>query len=223
MQFEHIEQDRSIAGSTAEIGMGLLTNRKIRTKLLLAVMPLTVMVLVATIYSSYETKAIDTWYSALIQHDAKTLPSISIARSHTMRFGLYLYEEITEPDADKRQSIDVELDKVWRDYRARIADSIQQSPERTKEIQALSALFDKAVADARPVRAAALAGDTDKAMRLAHGVVATDLAKAREAAINLVDELRKAVDQQSEELSARTNRAIAITWIVILSGLAMSL
>ena len=84
-------------------------------------------------------------------------------------------------------------------------------------------MFDKAVADARPVRAAALAGDTDKAMRLAHGVVATDLAKAREAAINLVDELRKAVDQQSEELSARTNRAIAITWIVILSGLAMSL
>ena len=63
-------------------------------------------------------------------------------------------------------------------------------------------MFDKAVADARPVRAAALAGDTDKAMRLAHGVVATDLAKAREAAIDLVDELRKAVDQQSEELSA---------------------
>ena len=43
--------------------MGLLANKKIRTKLLLAVMPLTVMVLVATIYSSYETKAIDTWYS----------------------------------------------------------------------------------------------------------------------------------------------------------------
>ena len=108
--------------------MGLLANRKIRTKLLLAVMPLTVMVLVATIYSSYETKAIDTWYSDLIQHDAKTLPSISIARSHIMRFGLYLYEEITEPDADKRQSIDVELDKVWRDYRARIAESTAAKP-----------------------------------------------------------------------------------------------
>ena len=144
--------------------MGLLTNRKIRTKILLAVMPLTVMVLVATIYSSYETKAIDTWYGNLIQHDAKTLQSVTIVRAHTMRYGLYLYEEITEPDADKRQSIDVELDKVWRDYRARIAESLQQSPERTKEIQAASALFDKAVADARPVRAAALAGDTDKAM-----------------------------------------------------------
>jgi hypothetical protein len=62
-----------------------------------------------------------------------------------------LYEEITEPDPDKRQFIDVELDKSWRDYRARIAESLQQSPERTKQIQAASVLFDKAVADARPV------------------------------------------------------------------------
>ena len=74
------------------------------------------MVLVATAYSSYETKAIDDWYSELIQHDAKTLTSMSVARSDTMRYGFYLYEEITEPDADKRQSIDVELDKIWREY-----------------------------------------------------------------------------------------------------------
>ena len=203
--------------------MGLLANKKIRTKLLLAVMPLTLMVVLATIYSSYETKAIDHWYSALIQHDAKTLPSISVARSDTMRFGLYLYEEITEPDADKRQSIDVELDKVWRNYRARIAESLQQSPERAKEIQAASTLFDKAVADARPVRAAALAGDTNRAMVLLHGRVATDLVEARQAVIDLVDELRKAVDKQSADLSRRTNHAITVTWLVILLGLAASL
>src|SRR3954471_5402516 len=142
--------------------MRLLANRKIRTRLLLAVLPLGVMVLVAIAYSSYETKAIDGWYGNLIQHDAKTLTSISIARSHTMRYGLSLYEEIAEPDADKRQTIDVELDKIWRDYRVRIAESQQQSPERAKEIQVVSALFDKAVSDARPVRAAALAGDTEK-------------------------------------------------------------
>src|SRR4051812_32748493 len=131
--------------------MGLLANKSIRTRLLLAVLPLTVMVLLATIYSSYETKAIDTLYSDLISHDAKTLQSMSIARSHVMRFGLYLYEEISEPDADKRQSIDVELDKTWRDFRVRIAESVQQSPDRAKEIQAFSVLFDKAVSDARPV------------------------------------------------------------------------
>jgi two-component system, sensor histidine kinase and response regulator len=203
--------------------MGLLANRKLGTKLLLAVMPLTLMVLVATIYSSYESKTIDTWYSDLIDHDAKTLPSISIARSHIMRFGLHLYEEITEPNLDKRQSIDVELDKTWRDYRARIAESLQQSPERAREIQAASDLFDKAVADARPVRAAALAGNSDKAMSLMRGQVSTDLLQARQAAIDLVDELRKAVDERSEELTQRTNHVITVTWIVILLGLAASL
>ncbi len=203
--------------------MGLLTNRKIRTKLLLAVLPLAVLGLFATIYSSYETKTIAMWYGDLIQHDAKTLQSISITRSHTMRVGLYLYDEISEPDADKRHTIDVELDKVSQDFRERIAESLQQSPERAKEIQRFSTLFDKAMTDARPVRAAALAGNRDRALILLRGTVATDLANARQAAIDLVDELRKAVDQRSHELNIRADRAIAVTWIVILLGLAASL
>jgi two-component system, sensor histidine kinase and response regulator len=203
--------------------MGLLTNRKIRTRLLLAVLPLGVMVLVATAYSSYETKMIDDWYSELIQHDARTLASMSVARSDTMRYGFYLYEEIAEPDVDKRQSVEVELDRIWREYRARVAASLEQSPERTNEIQATAALFDQAVTDARPVRAAALAGNTDKAMALMRGKVTTDLSKARQGVIDLVDGLRKSVDQQSAELSRQTDRVLTITWVVILSGLAFSL
>src|SRR5664279_4188869 len=150
--------------------MSLLKNLKIRTKLLLAVTPLVVMVVAAKVYSTYESLGIDSAYSGLINHDVKTLRSLSVSRAHTNRFGLFLYEEITEPDADKRQSLDVELDKVWRDYRARMVDALQQSPNREKEIQKLSGLFDKAVADARPVRATALAGNTDKAMALLHGL-----------------------------------------------------
>lgn len=203
--------------------MGLLANRKIRTRLLLAVLPLGVMVLLATFYSTYESKKIDTWYSYMIDHEGGTLINMSIARSHAMRYGFLLYEEITEPDLDKRQSMDLELDILWRDYRSQVARSLASSPERADEIHATSALFDAAVADARPVRAAALAGDTDKAMKLMHGQVATDLAKARESAIYLVDKLRSSVEQQSRDLTQRTNRVIAITWTVILIGLTASL
>ena len=63
--------------------------------------------------------------------------------------------------------------------------------ERTKEIQAVASLFDEAVADARPVRAAALAGNTDRAMVLMRGKVTADLSKARQGVIDLVDGLRK--------------------------------
>jgi len=174
--------------------MGLLANRTIRTKLLLAVTPLVVMVVAAKVYSSYESLDIDAGYRELIDHDVKTLRSLSVTRSHTNRFGLFLYEEISEPNADKRQSLDVELDKIWRDDRARVAESLLQSPARAKEIQAAAALFDKAVSDARLIRAAALAGNTEKAMSLMAGVVAGDLAKAREADIDLVEKIQHSVD-----------------------------
>ena len=130
--------------------MGLLTNRKVRNQASSRSDAVDGDGAGGDGVSSYETKAIDRWYSALIQHDAKTLPSISIARSHTMRFGLYLYEEDgAEPARIKRQSIDVELDKVWRDYRARIRSRYSRVPSARREIQAVSALFDKAVADAQ--------------------------------------------------------------------------
>jgi len=53
--------------------MGLLANFKIRTKLFIALLPLAVMVIVATLYSSIEMKRIDTWYSNLIYRDVRLI------------------------------------------------------------------------------------------------------------------------------------------------------
>ncbi len=202
--------------------MALLKNLKIRTKLLLAVTPLVVMVVAAKMYSSYESVNIDAGYTELIEHDVRTLRSLSVTRSHTNRFGLFLYEEVTEPNPDKRQSLDVELDKIWRDYRARVAESLAQSPARSKEIQAAAALFDKAVADARPIRAAALAGNIEKAMSLMPTVVGVDLANAREADIELVEQIQHSVDEQSATLTRRNHHGIIVTWFFIILGLIAS-
>ena len=202
--------------------MGWLTNLKIRRKLFLAMIPLVVMVIVATLYSSTESKKIDARYSELIDRDVKTLQSLSVARAHTNRISLFLYEESTEPDPDKRVKIDGELDKIYADFEGRIAEGLRQSPGRAPEIRAFSALFDKAVSDSRPVRAAALAGNSEKAMNLLRGDVAVDWAKTRQSAIDVVDELRRSVDQQSDDLTAKTHRAILITWLVIGLGLVIS-
>jgi two-component system, sensor histidine kinase and response regulator len=202
--------------------MALLKNRKIRTKLLLAVTPLALMVLVAMLYSTYESKKVDTLYGDLLSHDLNTLQSMSVARSDTMRYGYFLYAEMTEPNADKRESIDAELDRVWRDYRTRAEEALKQSPERTKEIEAVTAQFEEAVSAARPARAAALAGNTEKAMNLVRGVVDPDLAKARQSVIDFTEDLDKAVEKESAALTRRTDRTILITWMVIILGLLAS-
>src|SRR5271163_4057558 len=93
--------------------MALLRNLKIRAKLLLAALPLALMVLLASAYSSISSKEIDNEYSDLIDHDLKTLQNLSIARAEANRYGLFLYEMITDPDPDKKVQIDGGLDKLY--------------------------------------------------------------------------------------------------------------
>ncbi len=202
--------------------MGWLTNLKIRRKLFLALTPLVVMVVVGAFYSSTQSREIDAGYSNLISRDAKTLQSLSVTRAHANRIALFLYEEITEPNPDKKVQIDGELDKIYADFEGQMADALRQSPERAPEIKALLALFDKTVSDARPVRAAALAGNSEQALNLLRGKVAGDLARVRQSTIDLVDEVRKSVDQQSDDLTVKTHRAILIKWLVIGLGLVLS-
>ena len=106
--------------------MAMLTNLKLRTKLFLAVLPLAVMVVVATVYSSVESQESDTAYSLLLDRGIETQKSLTATRALTMRFGMMLYQLIAESNPDRRQSIDGELDKTYIDYRARIAEALQQ-------------------------------------------------------------------------------------------------
>jgi signal transduction histidine kinase/CheY-like chemotaxis protein len=202
--------------------MGFLANFKIRNKLLVAMFPLALMAIGAGVYSSIESKKIDTWYSNLIDNYVKTFQSVSAARGETMRFRLLLYQLVAEDNLDQRQENDGELDRVQADYRALLADALTQNPGRANQIKAAEALFDQAASRARPVRAAALAGNREKAMNIMRSGVDADLLQARQVMTNLVDEMQKSANQESDELTVRTHRAILITWIVIILGLAAS-
>ena len=68
------------------VKMGLLANFKIRTKVLVAPLPLVLMVIVAALYASIEMNRIDTRYSDLIGRDVKALHNLTIARVMDNRF-----------------------------------------------------------------------------------------------------------------------------------------
>ena len=202
--------------------MGIFQNLKIRRKLLAAMLPLVIMVIVAGVYSSIETKMIDTWYSNLIDKEVAALRDMTEARAHTNRFGLYLYDLVAETDAGRKQVIDRELDKIRGDYQAATAAAISRSPERADKIKAAEVEFERAADDASPVRAAALTGDNAKAMDLMRGGVNQELQEARQGTIKVMDELQGYINQRSDELTRNTHRAILITWLVIGFGLLLS-
>jgi signal transduction histidine kinase/DNA-binding response OmpR family regulator len=192
-----------------------LGNLKFRRKLLLAMLPLVLMVIAAEVYSSIESKSIDTQYSELIDGPVEALRSVSEARSHTNRFGLFLYAIVAETDPARRLALDTELEKTRDAYQQVISEALRRNPERADQIKAASALFSRAAEDARPVRALAMAGNNAQALNLMHGSVSQELMEAREAAIEIVDDLQKSIDQRSDELTKNTHHAILITWVVI--------
>ncbi|QNI32714.1 response regulator [Alloacidobacterium dinghuense] len=202
--------------------MSLLANFKIRTKVLIALLPLVVMVIVGATYASIEMQRIDGWYSNLINNDVKALHDLTIARSLSTQFGLLLYKEIAETDVDTMEVIDAHLEETVTQFHESVDEAKRASLNLGSTIDVATTQFDLVVSDSRPVRAATLASDNVKAMQLMRGKLDPELLKARQALIQLDDGLRSTLDQRSEELTLRTHRTILFTWIVITLGLTAS-
>jgi signal transduction histidine kinase/DNA-binding response OmpR family regulator/HPt (histidine-containing phosphotransfer) domain-containing protein len=202
--------------------MGLLANLKLRQKLLIAMSPLAVMAILAGLYSSIQGKRIDAWYSQLIDSEVKAVHEIDAARSLNRRYDLYLYRLIDETDPDRRQVIDSQLDSTYSEFKMQIAEAIRLVPARSAEIKASGANFDKAALDSRLVRAAALANDKVKAAALMRLSVDPEIQQTHEQVMKISDELQKALDQRSDELTERTHRSILIVWLVTGFGLLVT-
>ena len=202
--------------------MGLLTNLKIRTKVLIALLPLAIMVIVAARYSSDRMSTIDARYSALLDKDVESLHNLTLAQAHNNKFALYLYKEIAEVDLDRMRVIDADLDQTITDFHTVMSQAKSQSPDLASEIDAATALFDQSVADSRPVRAATQAQQNDKAMKLVREAYDPEWSKARSAVMHLQTGLYTRVERESDELTASTHRTIRTTWIVITLGLLIS-
>ena len=142
--------------------MGLLANFKIRTKVLIASLPLVVMIIVAAIYASVGMSNIDRRYSDLIGRDVKALHNLTVARVMNNRYGQLLYEEIAEPDPVRMRALDADLDETVQEFHSAVADARAETPGLTPKINAVAVLFDQAVSDSHPVRAAAMINDNDQ-------------------------------------------------------------
>ena len=210
------------AASVGAADMGLLANLKIRTKVLVALLPLAIMVIIAALYSSERMSTIDAHYRALLDKDVKALHNLTLAQSHSNKFGLYLYKEIAEVDPDRMRMIDWEIEQTVIDFHTVLNEAKRESPSLASDIDASGALFDQAVVHAQPVRAATQAQQNDKAMKLMREVYDPEWSATRRAVMGLQTAAHGRVERESAELTALTIHTIKTTWIVITLGLLIS-
>ena len=202
--------------------MGLLANFKIRTKVIIALLPLAIMVIVAVLYSSNRMSTIDAGYSSLIDKDVNALQDLTVAQSLNNLFGQSLYKEIAETNPDRMRVIDADLDETAAQFHSSIEEAKRESPSLAPAINSAAELFGRAAVNSHPVRAATLSRDNEKAMKLMRESFDPELLKARQALEGLTQQLQTAVDRESQELTSRTVQTIRVTWIVIALGLLTS-
>ena len=180
------------------------------------------MVIAAGVYVSVESKQIDTWYSQLVDNEIKAAHDMDVARSLILRYELCLYRSIAEVDSDRRQAINAELGNTHDEYKARIAEAARLYPAFEERITSTAASFEKVVLDSLPVREAALANENQRAAELMRSGIESELEEARIKAIEISDEMQKATEQRSENLTQKTHRAIYITWLIIGLGILVT-
>ncbi len=202
--------------------MGVLANFKIRTKVLLALLPLAIMVIAAALYASLEMKWIDAAYSDLIEKEIKSYQQLTIARALNNRFNQYVYKEIAETDPDQMRSIDNDLDLTVAQFLVAAEEAKRRSPDQIPAIESVTTLFNQMVSDSRPARVATQAQNDNKAMQIMRGTVEPEWQKTRQALADIEEVVQKRVDQRSTELTYRTHRAIRVTWLAIALGLLAS-
>src|SRR3954470_13951973 len=158
--------------------MRRLSNINLRQKLLIAMAPLAIMVILAGVYQSLQNNSIDSSYRDLLVTDVEGLWSVTEARSHTNRFGMFLFELIAETEPAKRPAIAAQLDITHADFQSAIADALLKAPQRGDEIKSASVLFDRAIEDSRTVRAMAIEGQNQTALKIMHERVSQELTEA---------------------------------------------
>ena len=132
--------------------MGLLANSKIRTKVIIALLPLAIMVIVAVLYSSDRMSTIDAAYSSLIDKDINALQDLTTAQALNNLFGQILYKEIAETDADHMRVVDADLDQTATQFHSSIEHARRESPQMAQAIKAAADLFDQAAWQPRLTR-----------------------------------------------------------------------
>jgi len=162
--------------------MGIFANLQTHAaKLLFAMAPLAMMAILAAVYSSIEIRTLDdcTRNSSTVIGGPSTT-STSPAPSTCATASICIASS-SKTDPDQSRVLDAELDSSYSEYRTAVTEAMRLAPSQASKISAAASMFDKAVLDARPVRAAALANDNSRARALIRAGIDAELAAGASA------------------------------------------
>jgi len=203
--------------------MNYFVNLRIRTKLLLVLLPLAFAVVGAVQYMSYEFQRIEKRYSDMVTYRVPALKSMTRANQRLLHIMQLLYEEVAEDSQDQISRTDGQIDSVTREYQVFLAEALRLTRADTARLGAVVNLFNEFLAEAKAVRRRASANHDELALSMLETRVKPAFQKAREANASYVDDLHVALDNESEALRSMASQTILLVWMVIAVSMALVL
>jgi len=198
-------------------------NCKIRSKLLLSLLPLGLIVIGALLVASMEMESLDARYTELLDSKVKAVMAIIRATQRTVQINQQLYELIAESDADNLIRLDGDIERTIRKYHEHMAEAKKASPPDAPAILKIEQLFDKFTLEANLVRAKTQKNTDNEALVLMRERVKPLFAQARAGSSKLADSMLDMLEKASTSAMASTKVAIRFTWLAALVGLILSL
>ena len=203
--------------------MRFLSNLKIRTALLIMVLPLVGIVIGRAFYFAYTIGDINDSYRTIIRTHVTALEYLRDARSEASQFGQLLYREISEPSAAVKRPIEADLETHFQNSKQLLTLAAEIEPTSAAAIDRSETLFDQVHAAARNVEAAALAGQSSRAANLMDHGIDANLQLLRIRLTDVINSLQNAIDVQTSAISVQTAQAGTANWIVLAAALLGSL
>ncbi|MBF0481588.1 MAG: response regulator [Desulfovibrionaceae bacterium] len=200
-----------------------LSNLAIRTKLLLAMAPLGIMVVFALLFASRDMERIDARYRDLIDNKTRALVSLARSNQRLILVEQKLYELIAERDLDQLSRISSAMDATAEDYLKFVEEAQRFSPGDKGRIEDLVQHFNQFFAETKAVRAKAMLNADADALVLMRSRVNPLFGIARTATSSLTDQMRATLEKEAGAASELTHRTISVTWGGAIIGLVLSL
>lgn len=200
-----------------------LSNLTIRTKLLLALVPLVLTVLVALSYASLEMDRIDDRYSVLIERQARATIALARSQQRLILAQQELYELIAETDLDQLSRADASINATVAEYLKLLDDAQRYSPEDAGRFGDILKFFQEYLVEAQAVRSKALLNADTQSLDLMTERVKPKFLAVRTATSKLTNEIMEKMDKACIGFTSLTHSNIAAIWMVMLVGLAVSL
>ncbi len=195
------------------------TNLSIRTKVAMALLPMVVLVVLATLHASVQMRRVERRYTELAAHQGQAQIALARANQRLYRFGMSLYRGASGGDEAGLRQAEADMEDAYREFHGFMNEAMAAVPDRAARIAKAHDQADEIMTGIRPLLARAAQGDRGALRDLQAPRHANRLETARALTTAQVDELKLEASGLRRDYARMTDRTVLVTWIVIALGL----